>query len=112
MGEVLVIVREPALPVDPRLPGEPTGLEVGRTRAWLGRRGVMVWPPTRLLALRIGGRGIGGRELPAYAAVLAGLWWSTGVLFSAVELPGRTAVPAIIFAVFQTMRWRRAQSRE
>jgi hypothetical protein len=78
----------------------------------LGRRGVMVWPPTRLLALRIGGRGIGGRGIPAYAAVLAGLWRSTGVLFSAVELPGRTAVPAIIFAVFQTMRWRRVQSRE
>ncbi|WP_439383667.1 hypothetical protein [Amycolatopsis lexingtonensis] len=105
-------VREPALPVDPRLPDEPTVLEVGRTREWLARRGVTVWLPTRLLALRVGGRGIGGRGIPAYAIVLAALWWSSGVLFSTVELPGRTAVLAVIFAVFQILRWRRVQSRE
>ncbi|MDQ7806243.1 hypothetical protein Q5425_21070 [Amycolatopsis sp. A133] len=107
-----MIVREPALPVDLRLPGEPTVLEVGRTRLWLGRRGVTVWLPTRLLALRIGGRAIGGRGIPGYAIVIAALWVSTGVLFEAVELPGRTAVLAVLFAVFQVVRWRNAQRRE
>ncbi|MEV6646141.1 hypothetical protein [Amycolatopsis sp. NPDC051371] len=48
-------VREPALPVDPRLPGEPTVLEVGRTRMWLARRGVPVWLPTRLAITFVGG---------------------------------------------------------
>ncbi|WP_290050294.1 hypothetical protein [Amycolatopsis solani] len=105
-------VREPVLPVDPRLPGEPTVLEVGRTRAWLARRGVVVWLPTRLLALRVGGRSIGGRGTPVYAIVIAGAWWSTGVLFKAVELPGQAAALAVLFAVFQILRWRRAQGRE
>ncbi|GHG42526.1 MULTISPECIES: hypothetical protein [Amycolatopsis] len=105
-------VRGPALPVDPRLPGEPTVLEVGRTRLWLGRRGVAVWLPTRLLALRIGGRAIGGRGTPTYLVVIVVLWASAGALFEGVELPGRTAVGAVLFAVFQVMRWRIAQRRD
>jgi hypothetical protein len=107
-----LIVREPALPVDPRLPGEPTVLEVGRTRLWLGSRGVTVWLPTRLLALRVGGRRFGGGGTPKYAIVFACLWWSTGPLFTAAELPGRAAALAVILAVLQILRWRGVQSRD
>ncbi len=105
-------MREPALPVDPRLPGEPTVLEVGRTRLWLARRGVRVWLPTRLLALRIGGRANGGRGTPPYAIVFWVLWSSTGVLFKAADLPGQAAVLAVLVAVFQVLRWRAAQHRD
>ncbi|MEV6878377.1 hypothetical protein [Amycolatopsis sp. NPDC051128] len=105
-------VREPALPVDPRLPGEPTVLEVGGTRLWLARRGVLVWLPTRLLALRIGGRRLRGVGTPTYSIVLAVLWVSIGALFTVVELPGRVAVLAVMFAVSQILRWRGVQSRE
>ncbi|WP_410641345.1 hypothetical protein [Amycolatopsis sp. lyj-346] len=107
-----MIVHEPALPVDPRLPGEPTVLEVGRTQLWLGRRGVRVRLPTRLLALRIGGRAIGWRGIAGYAIVIAVLWFSAGALFKAVDLPGQTAVYPVLFAVFQVLRWRVAQRRE
>ncbi|WP_410572857.1 hypothetical protein [Amycolatopsis sp. cmx-4-61] len=107
-----MIVREPALPVDPRLPGEPTVLEVGSARKWLARRGVVVWLPTRLLALRLGGRALGGRGVPAFLIVFAVLWTVDARLFDVVDLPGRTASGALIFAAFQVVRWRRAQSRD
>ncbi|MET8996226.1 hypothetical protein [Amycolatopsis sp. NPDC004169] len=107
-----MIVREPALPVDPRLPGEPTVLEVGWTRLWLGKRGVLVWLPTRLLALRVGGRAIGARGTPAYAIVFAALWSFSAPFFKEVDLPGKAASMALLFAAFQVVRWRRTQSRE
>ncbi|MGW4520013.1 hypothetical protein [Amycolatopsis sp. NPDC004378] len=107
-----MVVREPALPVDPRLPGEPTVLEVGRARMWLARRGVSVWLPTRLLALRIGGRGAAGRGIPAYTLGVAFVWLFAGIAFTTVELPGRTAAYAVIFAAYQVLRWRSAQRRE
>ncbi|MDS0137585.1 MULTISPECIES: hypothetical protein [unclassified Amycolatopsis] len=107
-----MIVREPALPVDPRLPGEPTVLEVGWARLWLGKRGVRVWLPTRLLALRLGGRAIGARGTPTYAIVFAVLWALSGPFFHEVDLPGRAAGMALLFAAFQVVRWRRTQSRE
>ncbi|VVJ15451.1 Uncharacterised protein [Amycolatopsis camponoti] len=66
-------VREPALPVDPRLPGEPTLAEVGVARMWLARRGVLVWLPTRVLALRLGARDARTRG-PGYGIVLLALW--------------------------------------
>ncbi|WP_410636422.1 hypothetical protein [Amycolatopsis sp. cmx-4-83] len=105
-------VREPALPVDPRWPGEPTVLEVGRARRWLARRGVAVWLPTRVLALRLGGRGIGTRGTPGFAIVLAVLWTLTGVVFKRNDLPGEAAVLAVLYASFHVARWRRAQRRD
>ncbi|RSD13266.1 hypothetical protein [Amycolatopsis eburnea] len=105
-------VREPALPVDPRWPGEPTVLEVGKARAWLARRGVAVWLPTRVLALRLGGRGLGTRGTPVYAIVFAVLWALTGAVFRRHDLPGEAAALSVLYASFQVTRWRRAQSRE
>ncbi|MEV4057531.1 hypothetical protein AB0J55_40545 [Amycolatopsis sp. NPDC049688] len=107
-----MIVREPALPVDPRLPGEPTLLDVARARAWLGRRGVQVWLPTRLLALRLGARGFATRGLPGYLILVACLWWFGGALFHAVELPGRAAVSALVIALYQVLRLRQVQAGE
>ncbi|MEU5264133.1 hypothetical protein [Amycolatopsis sp. NPDC021455] len=105
-------VREPALPVDPRLPGEPSLLEVGRTRAWLARRGVSVWLPTRLLALRVGGRGVKTRGTPGYLIGAVCSWLLGGVVFQLADLPGKTAFLAVLIAVFQALRWRAAQRRE
>ena len=105
-------VREPALPVDPRLPDEPTVLEVGRTRAWLAKRGVMVWLPTRLLALRVGGRALGGQGVPTFAIVIAVSWWLTRFVLETAELPGSIAFEVVLFIAFQVLRWRRAQRRE
>jgi hypothetical protein len=107
-----VDVREPALPVDPGLPDEPTVLEVARTRAWLAKRGVTVWLPTRLLALRLGGRALGGQGIPTFAIVIAILWWFTWFVLDTAELPGSLAVEVVLFAVFQALRRRRAQRRE
>jgi len=107
-----LIVREPALPVDPRLPGEPTLLEVGSTRVWLARRGVLVWLPTRLLALRIGARGFGLRDRSASAIVVAVLLSFGWFLVNKTDLPGKGAFLAVSFAVVQVLRWRRVQSRE
>ncbi|MBE8517611.1 hypothetical protein ILP97_08855 [Amycolatopsis sp. H6(2020)] len=107
-----MIVREPALPVDPRLPGEPTLLEVGSTRVWLGRRGVLVWLPTRLLALRIGARRYELPYRPEYIAVAALVTFMFPFLISHVDLPGRAAGIVLIFTAFQVVRWRRAQSRD
>ncbi|WP_328612542.1 hypothetical protein OHS18_24520 [Amycolatopsis sp. NBC_00355] len=105
-------VREPALPVDPRLPGEPTLLEVGRTRVWLGRRGAVVWLPTRLLALRVGGRSLTGRGIPTFVVVMVVLWWSTKGIFHATDLPGSVAAEAALIALFFVLRWRSVQNRE
>lgn len=105
-------VREPALPVDPRLPGEPTVLEVGRTRMWLARRGVRVWLPTRLLALRIGGRAFGGRGVPTFAVVIVVVWGLTRSLADDLDLPGPVAAESVLIAVFLVLRWRRVQQRE
>ncbi|MFF1609722.1 hypothetical protein ACFVYA_18250 [Amycolatopsis sp. NPDC058278] len=107
-----MIVREPALPVDPRLPGEPTLLEVGSTRLWLARRGVRVWLPTRLLALRIGARGFGVRERPEQAVIAAVVGASFPAFTAGVDLPGRGAVLAVLFALVQVLRWGRMQRRE
>ncbi|MEV7099041.1 hypothetical protein AB0M80_40050 [Amycolatopsis sp. NPDC051045] len=107
-----MIVREPALPVDPRLPGEPTLLEVGSTRLWLAKRGVPVWLPTRLLALRIGARGYGLRGRPADAVVAAVLASIGSTLLRSADLPGRAAFLSVFFAGFQLLRRRRVQSRE
>jgi hypothetical protein len=98
--------------VDPRLPGEPTMLEVGSTRLWLGRRGVRVWLPTRLLALRIGARGFGVPERPEPAVLVAVLVFFGSAFAAEVDLPGRGAGLAVLFAVVQVLRWRRMQSRE
>ncbi|MDX3190447.1 hypothetical protein PV458_18725 [Streptomyces sp. MN03-5084-2B] len=107
-----MIAREPALPVDPRLPGEPTVLEVGWARLWLARRGVRVWLPTRLLALRLGARAIGGRGTPPYLVVFAVLW-SFGMPFvEEADLPGPAAIAVLLCVAFQVVRWRRMQSRE
>jgi hypothetical protein len=106
------MVREPALPVDPRLPGEPTLLEVGSTRLWLARRGVRVWLPTRLLALRIGARGFGVRERPEYAILAAVLVPFGSIFIIEWDPPGRGAGVAVLFAVVQVVRWRRMQRRE
>ncbi|WP_103355594.1 hypothetical protein [Amycolatopsis sp. CA-128772] len=105
-------MREPALPVDPGLPGEPTLPDVGRTQAWLARRGVAVWLPARLLALRIGARGFATRGAPRYLIVVACLWWFGGVLFHAVELPGRAAVTALLVALYLVLRLRRVQAAD
>ncbi|MCR6487216.1 hypothetical protein M8542_30745 [Amycolatopsis sp. OK19-0408] len=105
-------VREPALPVDPRLPGEPTVLEVGHARRWLARRGAVVWLPTRLLALRLGGRSLGGFGIPAYVVVFAVLWWFNAALLDDLDLPGQAAISVLIFAAFLVVRWRRTQRRE
>ncbi|WP_370968682.1 hypothetical protein [Amycolatopsis sp. cg9] len=105
-------VRVPALPVDPRWPGEPTVLEVGKARLWLARRGAPVWLPTRVLALRLGGRGIGTRGTPVFAIVFAVLWSLTGAVYHESDLPGQAAVLAVLYASFQVTRWRRTQSRE
>ncbi|MGW3959247.1 hypothetical protein ACWED2_05455 [Amycolatopsis sp. NPDC005003] len=105
-------VREPALPVDPRLPGEPTVLEVGWARLWLGKRGVRVWLPTRLLALRLGARAMGGRGTPSYAIVFAALWSFSAPFFLEADLPGKAAGLALVVTAFQVVRWRRTQSRE
>ncbi|MFI5591497.1 hypothetical protein ACIA5G_41050 [Amycolatopsis sp. NPDC051758] len=105
-------MREPALPVDPRLPDEPTVLEVGRARVWLAKRGVMVWLPTRLLALRLGGRALGGQGIPAFAIVIAFAWWFSWSMLDTAELPGSIAVEVVLFTVFQVLHWRRAQRRE
>ncbi|WIY05738.1 hypothetical protein QRX60_18520 [Amycolatopsis mongoliensis] len=107
-----MIAREPALPVDPRLPGEPTALEVGCTRLWLGRRGVRVWLPTRLLALRIGARGFELRRRPEQAVVAGVLAAFFPVLTAGTDLPGRGAALAVLFASVQVLRWRRMQRRE
>lgn len=108
-----MIVREPALPVDPRMPGEPTVLEVGSARLWLGRRGVLVWLPTRLLALRIGARrfGLSPQSEPAVivAAVLVPFFLPFVV---EMDLPGRGAGLVLLFAVVHVLRWRRMQRRE
>jgi len=107
-----LIVREPALPVDPRLPGEPTLLEVGSTRVWLGRRGVQVWLPTRLLALRIGARRYAVPERPEYVVAAALLTFMLPFLTSRLDLPGQATAIVLIFTVFQVVRWRRVQRRE
>ncbi|MEU0795102.1 hypothetical protein ABZ342_33990 [Amycolatopsis sp. NPDC005961] len=105
-------VREPALPVDPRLPGEPTLAEVTVARMWLGRRGVVVWLPTRVLALRLGARDGRTRGLPVHAIVLPMLGWFGWVWLESLELPGRVAFPIVLHAVYQVVRWRQAQGRE
>ncbi|MDT7726946.1 MAG: hypothetical protein QOI21_3522 [Actinomycetota bacterium] len=46
----------PELTSDPRLQGEPSVAEVAAAEKWLAKRGVQVSPPTRLIALRLGGR--------------------------------------------------------
>ncbi len=107
-----MIVREPALPVDPRLPGEPTVLEVGCARLWLGKRGVRVWLPTRLLALRIGARGFGLPTKPEAAVVAAVVMAFFSAFTSGMDLPGRGAALAVLFAVVQLLRWWRMQRRE
>ncbi|WP_410609972.1 hypothetical protein [Amycolatopsis sp. lyj-109] len=107
-----MIVREPALPVDPNLPGEPTVLEVGSTRLWLGRRGVRVWLPTRLLALRIGARGFGLREKPEYAIVVAVLTSFGAAVVTKTDLPGKGAFVGVLLAVVLVLRRRRMQTRE
>jgi hypothetical protein len=68
--------RTPELPVDPRLPGEPTVSEVAKTQDWLAKRGVRVSRPTRLLAIRIGARRsarAGGLKLP-FAFIVLGFF--------------------------------------
>ncbi|WP_086845532.1 hypothetical protein [Amycolatopsis kentuckyensis] len=107
-----MIVREPALPVDPRLPGEPTLLEVGSTRVWLGRRGVVVWLPTRLLALRIGARRYGVPQRPEQAVLIAVLAAFFSVFVSDLDLPGRAAGLAVLFAAVHSARWWQMQRRE
>ncbi|MGW4062595.1 hypothetical protein ACWEGE_30235 [Amycolatopsis sp. NPDC004747] len=107
-----MIVREPALPVDPRLPGEPTVLEVGWARLWLGQRGVNVWLPTRLLALRIGARRQKLPERPGYVVVTALGTFAFPFLAAHVDLPGQAASLVLLFTAFQVVRWRRVQRRE
>ncbi|KDN17582.1 hypothetical protein DV20_35225 [Amycolatopsis rifamycinica] len=100
------------MPVDPRLPGEPTMLEVGSTRLWLGRRGVRVWLPTRLLALRIGARGFGLPNRPVQIVIGVVVGWVFSRLTAVLDVPGRGAAVAVAFAVVQLVRWRRVQHRE
>ncbi|MFJ7212313.1 hypothetical protein [Amycolatopsis sp. NPDC098790] len=103
-------VREPALPVGPWLPGEPTAGEVAAARAWLARRGVRVWLPTRLLSLRLGSR--------EWAARTVSPWFGAGyvlVLFvSSIlrEVPGRLGLLFIAFAVVLAIRSREGRRRE
>lgn len=102
-------VREPALPVDPRLPGEPTFAEVGATRAWLARRGVRVWLPTRLLALRLGSREWAARTMPWFVVVYGGM---TAASSAFREVPGRFGVLFVVAAILQVVRSREIHRRE
>ncbi|MEU8635688.1 hypothetical protein AB0C38_26280 [Amycolatopsis sp. NPDC048633] len=102
-------VHEPALPVDPRLPGEPTVAEVGAARMWLGRRGVSVWLPTRLLALRIGSREWATRTLPWFVVAFGA---ATAASSAFRQVPGRLGAVFVVAAVLQVVRWREVHRRE
>jgi hypothetical protein len=104
-----VEVREPALPVDPRLPGEPMLVEVNAARMWLGRRGVVVWLPTRLLALRLGSREWAAKTTPWVVVVGGGL---AAVASFLQEVPGRFGVLFAVAAVLQVVRSREIRRRE
>ncbi len=103
-------VREPALPVDPRLPGEPTTGEVAAARAWLARRGVRVWLPTRLLSLRLGSREWATRTVsPWFGAGYVAVLLTSSFL---QELPGRLGLLLVVFAVLMPVRSREIRRRE
>ena len=68
--------------------------------------------PTRLLALRIGGRGLRPDGTPGYAVVLVCLWFGGGLVFKLADLPAKPAYLAVLVAVFQALRWRTLQRRE
>ncbi|GLY35105.1 hypothetical protein Amsp01_011290 [Amycolatopsis sp. NBRC 101858] len=102
-------VREPALPVDPWLPGEPTAGEVAAARAWLARRGVRVWLPTRLLSLRLGSREWAARTVPWYAV---GFGVATAASHSFADVPGRFGLIFVVLAVFVVVRSREIRRRD
>jgi hypothetical protein len=104
-----VDVHQPALPVDPRLPGEPTLAEVAATRAWLARRGVRVWLPTRLLSLRVGSREWAARTVPWY---VVGFGAATAASNSFQEVPGRFGLVFAVLAVLAVFRSREIHRRE
>lgn len=103
-------VREPALPVGPWQPGEPTLGEVAAARAWLARRGVRVWLPTRLLSLRLGSR--------EWAARTVSPWFVAGYFIVLItteflqEVPGRSGVLFVVLAVVLAVRSREIRRRE
>lgn len=102
-------VREPALPVDPWLPGEPTLAEVAAARGWLARRGVLVWLPTRLLSLRVGSREWAARTLPWY---FVGLGVATAASNAFRHVPGRFGLVFIVLAVLVVVRSREIRRRD
>lgn len=103
-------VREPALPVDPWLPGEPTLGEVAAARGWLAQRGVRVWLPTRLLSLRLGSREwAAGTVSPWYAVGYAAL---VGTNVFTEEIPGRIGLLFVVFAVLEVFRSREVRPRD
>ncbi|WP_284749022.1 hypothetical protein [Amycolatopsis sp. RTGN1] len=101
-------VREPALPVDPWLPGEPTLAEVAAARGWLARRGVRVWLPTRLLSLRVGSREWAARTLPWYV----GFGVATAASNAFRQVPGRFGLIFVVFAVWVVVRSREIRRRD
>ncbi|WP_326952590.1 hypothetical protein [Amycolatopsis sp. NBC_01286] len=106
-----MVVREPALPVDPRLPGEPSFAEVTATRMWLARHGVEVGLPTRLLALRVGTREWLRRPTVFAVLVVCLVFWPGFRAPRELELL-RPLLVGVVLAALLVMRWRQVQARE
>lgn len=105
------MVRQPALPVDPRQPGEPSFAEVTAARLWLARRGAVVGLPTRLIALRVGSRERVKR--PTLIAVLIACF----VFWPGIHAPRqlellRPLLFGVVLAALLVLRWRQVQSRD
>ncbi|MGK3201226.1 hypothetical protein [Amycolatopsis sp. MEPSY49] len=103
-------VREPALPVDPWLPGEPTVAEVAAARAWLAQRGVRVWLPTRLLSLRLGSREWAAKMVSPWFGAVYVMVLTVGSFLP--EVPGRLGLLFVVFAVLMVVRSREIRRRE
>ncbi|MGW5721986.1 hypothetical protein ACWEVP_37845 [Amycolatopsis sp. NPDC003865] len=103
-------VREPALPVGPWLPGEPTLGEVAAARAWLARRGVGVWLPTRLLSLRLGSREWAARTVSPWFGAVYVLVLVSGTFLE--DVPGRLGLLFVVFALLLVVRPREIRRRE